>query len=154
MGENFFEATEQLQGDGWDAVMNYTGFADPILHWLSGYEQDAIHCDPVLKSDIPWDTKTMLQAWNENLASVPWQITLQQFNLLDSHDTPRLLTLLNGDKALSQLAAIAQFTFPGVPCLYYGDRLDSPTRKALTRATVSHGMKISGIRKVWTFTKS
>ena len=123
MGENFFEATEQLQGDGWDAVMNYTGFADPVLHWLTGYEQDALRCDAVLKTDIPWDTATMLQAWNENLASIPWQIALQQFNLLDSHDTPRLLTLLNGDKALSQLAAIAQFTFPGVPCLYYGDEI-------------------------------
>lgn len=123
MGENFFEATEQLQGDGWDAVMNYTGFADPVLHWLTGYEQDALRCDAVLKTDIPWDTATMLQAWNENLASIPWQIALQQFNLLDSHDTPRLLTLLNGDKALSQLAAITQFTFPGVPCLYYGDEI-------------------------------
>jgi alpha-glucosidase len=123
MAENFFEATEQLQGDGWDAVMNYTGFADPVLHWLMGYEQDALRCEVVLKTDIPWDTATMLQAWNENLASIPWQIALQQFNLLDSHDTPRLLTLLNGDKALSQMAAIAQFTFPGVPCLYYGDEI-------------------------------
>lgn len=123
MGENFFEATEQLQGDGWDAVMNYTGFADPILHWLTGYEQDALRCDAVLKIEIPWDTATMLQAWNENLASIPWQIALQQFNLLDSHDTPRLLNLLKGDKAFSQLAAIVQFTFPGVPCLYYGDEI-------------------------------
>jgi alpha-glucosidase len=123
MAENFYEATEQLQGDGWDAVMNYSGFADPILHWLTGYEQDALRCETVLTTDIPWDTATMLQAWNENLASIPWQIALQQFNLLDSHDTPRLLTLLYGDKALSQLAAIVQFTFPGVPCLYYGDEV-------------------------------
>lgn len=123
MGENFFEATDQLQGDGWDAVMNYTGFADPILHWLTSYEQDALRCDTVLKTEIPWDTQTMLEAWNENLASVPWQIALQQFNLLDSHDTPRLITLLNGDKTFSQLAAIVQFTFPGVPCLYYGDEI-------------------------------
>jgi len=123
IGENFFEATEQLQGNGWDAVMNYTGFADPILHWLKGYEQDALRCEAVLKTDIPWDTSTMLVAWNENLASIPWEIALQQFNLLDSHDTPRLLTLLHGDKALSRLAAIVQFTFPGVPCLYYGDEI-------------------------------
>ncbi len=123
MGENFFEATEQLQGDGWDAVMNYTGFADPILHWLMGYQQGALRCDAVLKTDLPWDTATMLQAWKENLASIPWQIAMQQFNLLDSHDTPRLLNLLKGDKAFSRLAAIVQFTFPGVPCLYYGDEI-------------------------------
>lgn len=123
VGENFFEASDQLQGDGWDAVMNYTGFADPILHWLTGFEQDALRCDTVLKTDIPWDTGTVLRTWNENLASIPWQIALQQFNLLDSHDTPRVLTLLNGDKTLSRLAAIVQFTFPGVPCLYYGDEI-------------------------------
>ena len=123
IGENFFEATDQLQGDGWDAVMNYTGFADPILHWLKGYKQGALRCEAVLKADLPWDTATMLQAWKENLASIPWQIALQQFNLLDSHDTSRLLTLLAGDKALSRLAAIVQFTFPGVPCLYYGDEI-------------------------------
>jgi len=34
-----------------------------------------------------------------------------------------LLTLLHGDKAHSRLAAIVQFTFPGVPCLYYGDEI-------------------------------
>ena len=123
MAENFFEATDQLQGDGWDAVMNYTGFADPLLHWLTGYKQDALRCDAVLKTDIPWETATMIQAWDENLAAIPWQIALQQFNLLDSHDTPRLLTRLNGDKTLSQLAAIVQFVFPGVPCLYYGDEI-------------------------------
>lgn len=123
MGENFFDAINQLQGDAWDAVMNYTGFADPILHWLTGFEQDALRCETVLKTDIPWDTATLLQAWHENLASIPWQIALQQFNLLDSHDTPRLLTVLHGDKALSRLAAIVQFTFPGVPCVYYGDEI-------------------------------
>jgi len=103
--------------------MNYTGFADPVLHWLKGYEQDALRCEAVLKADLPWDTATMLQAWNENLASIPWQIALQQFNLLDSHDTSRLLTLLDDNKTLSRLAAIVQFTFPGVPCLYYGDEI-------------------------------
>ena len=123
MGENFFEAADQLQGDGFDAVMNYTGFADPILHWLTGFEQDALRCDAILKTGIPWDTDTMLLAWNENLASIPWQIALQQFNLLDSHDTPRVLTMLKGDKVLSRLVAMVQFTFPGVPCMYYGDEI-------------------------------
>jgi len=28
-----------------------------------------------------------------------------------------------GDKQLLRLAAIIQFTFPGVPCLYYGDEI-------------------------------
>ncbi len=123
LAENFFEAADQLQGDGWDAVMNYTGFADPILHWLTGYDHVALGCDVVLKSDLRWDTATTARAWMENLAAIPWQIALQQFNLLGSHDTPRLLTRLHGDKTLSRLAAVVQFTFPGVPCVYYGDEI-------------------------------
>ena len=34
MGENFFDATSQLQGDCWDGVMNYSGFALPLGDWL------------------------------------------------------------------------------------------------------------------------
>ena len=123
LGENFFEAADQLQGDGWDGVMNYAGFADPILNWLKGPKQHALRCEPILESAVPWDTDALLRAWQENLASIPWQIALQQLNLLDSHDTPRLLTRLDGDKALCRLAAVVQFCFPGVPCLYYGDEI-------------------------------
>jgi len=43
--------------------------------------------------------------------------------LLDSHDTPRIRTLLGGNDRLHRLAAIIQFTFPGVPCVYYGDEV-------------------------------
>ncbi len=41
MGENFFDATGQLQGDQWDGVMNYGGFTHPLWFWLSGYSQGA-----------------------------------------------------------------------------------------------------------------
>ena len=123
LAENFFEAANQLQGDGWDAVMNYAGFTDPLLHWLTGYRQEALGCDVELHSELRWDTGTLVQAWQTNLAAIPWQIALQQFNLLDSHDTSRLLTRLHGNKELCRLAAVVQFTFPGVPCVYYGDEI-------------------------------
>ena len=88
LGENFFEAADQLQGDGWDGVMNYAGFADPILNWLKGPKQHALRCEPILESAVPWDTDALLPAWQENLASIPWQIALQQLNLLDSRHAP------------------------------------------------------------------
>ncbi len=31
LGENFFDGTAQLQGDGWDATMNYAGFTHAAL---------------------------------------------------------------------------------------------------------------------------
>jgi alpha-glucosidase len=61
--------------------------------------------------------------WQTFLAAVPWQVAIQQFNLLDSHDTPRVLTHLGGDIERLRLAAALLFTFPGVPCVYYGDEI-------------------------------
>ncbi|MDR2177883.1 MAG: glycoside hydrolase family 13 protein [Treponema sp.] len=42
------------------------------------------------------------------------------FNLLDSHDTPRTLTVAGGDKPALRNAFTMLFLLPGSPCLYYG----------------------------------
>lgn len=123
IGENFYEASSQLQGDGWDGVMNYSGFTNPLIYWLSGYYQDALGWNGELRSAEPWPTDILLKSWQDHLAAVPWQIALQQFNLLGSHDTPRIRTLLADNNVLHQLAVMIQFTFPGVPCIYYGDEI-------------------------------
>jgi alpha-glucosidase len=65
----------------------------------------------------------MAETWQMRLAGIPWAIARQQFNLLGSHDTVRLRTILQKNDALHRLAALLQFTFPGVPCLYYGDEI-------------------------------
>jgi cyclomaltodextrinase len=41
-------------------------------------------------------------------------------NLLDSHDTGRIMTLAGGDAALVVVALALLFTLPGAPCVYYG----------------------------------
>ncbi|MER3495887.1 MAG: hypothetical protein C4320_03220, partial [Armatimonadota bacterium] len=43
------------------------------------------------------------------------------FNILGSHDTERLRTVLGGSDAKHRLAAAIQFFSPGVPVIYYGD---------------------------------
>jgi glycosidase len=45
------------------------------------------------------------------------------FNLLDSHDTPRVLTAAGGDKLALRNAFTLLFLLPGSPCLYYGTEL-------------------------------
>ncbi len=52
-----------------------------------------------------------------------WQIQLTQLNLLGSHDTARLLTIADNDRASVELATLLLLTFPGAPCLYYGDEV-------------------------------
>jgi glycosidase len=42
-------------------------------------------------------------------------------NLIDSHDTKRALTDAGGDKNILRLLAVMQFTWPGLPTVYYGD---------------------------------
>ncbi len=44
------------------------------------------------------------------------------WNMLDSHDTERLASSIP-DKALRKLAVVLQFTFPGVPVIYYGTEI-------------------------------
>ncbi|WP_318765514.1 glycoside hydrolase family 13 protein [Lactiplantibacillus carotarum] len=42
------------------------------------------------------------------------------FNAIDTHDTPRLLTTLNGDVTKLKAALTLLMLLPGSPCLYYG----------------------------------
>jgi alpha-glucosidase len=115
MGEHFGEATRWLQGEQEDGAMNYYGFAHPVRAWLA--EQD-------LGGEPARLTTTELERWLTCArARVPYDNQLAQLSLIDSHDTSRLLTALGGDAARMQLAVVLLFTYPGVPCIYYGDEI-------------------------------
>ncbi len=119
-GENFFDGTPHLQGDELDATMNYQGFTIPLWRWLRGLE--------TASSDrwidhTPLPAEALAEQWTRFRAAVPWAVARQQFIQLGSHDTPRILTIAGGDKALLKLASTLLLTFPGVPCIYYGDEI-------------------------------
>ncbi len=44
-------------------------------------------------------------------------------NLISTHDSPRMLHLLSGDKSKLKLVTLLQFTLPGAPSVYYGDEV-------------------------------
>ncbi|MFR2689767.1 MAG: alpha-amylase family glycosyl hydrolase, partial [Enterococcus faecium] len=48
------------------------------------------------------------------------QVNEGTFNLLDSHDTARILTLCNGNKELMKSVMTFMFLQKGSPCIYYG----------------------------------
>lgn len=115
LGEHFSEATLWLQGDLEDGAMNYFGFAHPIRAFLAGLDikYQPIHIDAA-----------ELDAWlAEARSRIPYANQLCQLNLLGSHDTARFLTLVKGDRDLMSLALVLLFTYPGVPCVYYGDEI-------------------------------
>jgi glycosidase len=45
------------------------------------------------------------------------------FNLLDSHDTKRVMTMADNDKVKVKNAFLMLFLLPGSPCLYYGTEI-------------------------------
>jgi len=123
MGENFFDPTHQLQGDCWDGVMNYAGFAFPLRDWLGPVRIFVPGQTQWINTGNPLTTQALVDSWGAIRAAIPWVITCQQFNLIDSHDTPRALALLEGNRELFRLVVTLLFTYPGVPCVYYGDEI-------------------------------
>jgi alpha-glucosidase len=122
IGEHFYDGTAHLQGDELDATMNYQGFMFPLLQWLTDFDVENVwRRNWPDKQVLP--TEAMVAQWQTFLAVVPWQVAVQQFNLLGSHDTPRILTHLGEDITRMRLAAALLFTYPGVPCIYYGDEI-------------------------------
>jgi alpha-glucosidase len=115
LGEHFSEATRWLQGDQEDGAMNYHGFATPVWAWLAGLDVGALHARI--------STAQLAARLTSAIAPLPYTNQLAQLNLLGSHDTPRMLTRLQGDVGLMQVAMTLLFTRPGVPCLLYGDEI-------------------------------
>jgi len=123
LGENFFDGSSQLQGDRLDATMNYAGFTNPLLYWLDHF-QVSQHGEPKrVESKTSWSTEALIKTWQAYRASIPWVIARQQFNLLGSHDTARILHVVSGDPARNRLAVAFLLTYVGVPCVYYGDEI-------------------------------
>ncbi|HEV2579921.1 MAG TPA: maltodextrin glucosidase [Ktedonobacteraceae bacterium] len=122
IGENFYDGSPQLQGDELDATMNYRGFNVPLQQWLVGFDA-SLAWRPQLHDPVLLPTPALAEQWRAFMAAIPWQVAAQQFNLLGSHDTRRIQTVVGEDETLARLAALLLFTFPGTPSVYYGDEI-------------------------------
>jgi alpha-glucosidase len=120
MGENYFDGSHQLQGDQLDGTMNYSGLNIPLWRWLSGYQGVWQFSD---QYDAPLPSETLAEQTTLFRAAIPWVIATQQFNQLCSHDSVRILNIVKGDKARMKLGLSLLMTYPGVPCVYYGDEI-------------------------------
>ncbi len=106
-GEIWDDASSYLQGDEFDAVMNYR-FRDAVNSFVGQGRSsaDEFHRDMMrLFLDYPDQSVYTLQ------------------NLLGSHDTTRYMTLVDGDRARFKLSKFLQFTYFGAPMIYYGDEI-------------------------------
>jgi cyclomaltodextrinase / maltogenic alpha-amylase / neopullulanase len=124
VGEIWGDARRWLSGDQFDAVMNYL-FTKACLGFFSG--RRGINAGAVSGTGLnvidPLDAGAFKNTIEHILSLYPWQATLAQLNLLDSHDTARYLAITEGDVSSLKLAYLFQMTFPGAPCIYYGDEI-------------------------------
>jgi neopullulanase len=125
VGEIWHEAQRWLQGDQFDAVMNYE-MSKPLMAFTIGKHLDL----RVLHQQANYhgirhgiDAHEFANRIDHNLNLYRPDITYSQLNLLDSHDTPRFLSCASGDKDSLKLAWLFLFTYPGAPCIYYGDEV-------------------------------
>lgn len=107
LGEIWHDSMPWLQGDQFDAVMNYR-FTSAVNDFFA---KEIITADDFINEVT------------HVLMSYPMSVNEVAFNLLGSHDTPRILTIAGEDTAKLKLAYLFMFTFPGTPCLYYGDEI-------------------------------
>ncbi len=120
----YSERRQYLQGKELDSVMNYP-LKDAIISYVqSGNATQLRETIYMLIDNYPKETLDCLM------------------NILGTHDTPRILTVFGGKTCankdemavtfLSQkekiaarkklmMAAVLQFTLPGIPCIFYGD---------------------------------
>jgi cyclomaltodextrinase len=126
VGEVWRDARQWLQGDQFDGVMNYL-FAEAAIAFAAGprvlpEQVRGRSYDPI----PPLNGIGYADRIDRLLDLYPWEIQLTQLNLLDSHDSARLITIAGGDKASVRLATVLLMTFPGAPSIYYGDEIGLP----------------------------
>jgi glycosidase len=105
VGEIWDDPTPWIQGDKFDATMNYP-LRSEILEFVAWRKRNVDQIDANLS----------------NQRRSQGQATNGMFNILGSHDVERVRTLV-GSGAKQRVAALIQFTYPGAPVVYYGDEV-------------------------------
>lgn len=123
VAEIWEESPQWLQGDQFDAVMNYP-LNEALIKYVVG---DRTRREEVSdRAYQPWPAATAREFADRIdylFQLYPWPIQLAQLNLLDSHDTARFITIAGGDEGSVRLATLLLMTFPGAPSIYYGDEI-------------------------------
>jgi len=111
LGENWDDSTPWLRGDQFDAVMNYE-IAYPIWQFFG-----------IKKISQKLSAPSFMYKINKLLLQYPKTVSINMFNLVDSHDTMRIKTRVENNTEIVKLCYLFIFTFPGAPAIYYGDEI-------------------------------
>ncbi len=171
-------------GEVWEDASDKIAYSKR-REYLQGYELDSVMNYPLKNAIINFiqteNTAELTHTIRLLIDHYPKQTLDCLMNILGTHDTPRILTVLGGKicytkdemahesaylteieklSAIKKLkmAAILQFTLPGVPCVYYGDEngaegyIDPFCRRCfdwehLNKELIAYYQKLGGLRE-------
>lgn len=132
-------------GEVWEDASNKIAYSKR-RKYLQGHELDSVMNYPLKDAIISYvlsgNTKQLRETIDLLIDHYPKQTLDVLMNILGTHDTSRILTVLSGktcsnkdemavtflterEKASAKMklmmAAVLQFTLPGIPCIFYGD---------------------------------
>ena len=123
VGEVWNDSRRWLQGDMWDAVMNYQ-FTRSCVAFFIG---DRVDMGELQRTALYPAGEPGAEAFARSITGLlelyKPEITAVMLNLLGSHDTARFLSLARDDVSALRLATLFQMTYPGAPSIYYGDEI-------------------------------
>ena len=120
VAEHCYDAAGDLDGTGWHGVMAYQWFTRPLWGWLKGPEPRSLMAAVEL---IDLDGAAMVESMRHLAANVSWDARQASMTILDSHDTARFRTVVDGDPVRHLVGLVALFTMPGVPTLFAGSEM-------------------------------
>ncbi|WP_310605364.1 glycoside hydrolase family 13 protein [Anaerosporobacter sp.] len=107
IGEIMHMGNSFCKGDELDSTMNYP-FREAVLEFFALRKMSA---------------ENFIESLAIRQHSLRKDIHKQMLNLLDSHDTARFVTDASGQKGRLKLATVFQYTYLGIPYIYYGDEV-------------------------------
>lgn len=138
-----------LLGEVWEDASNKVSYGSRRQYFTGG-ELDSVMNYPFRRAIIDYvcgadDGRALAETVMTIAENYPRGVLGMLMNMLSTHDTPRILSVLSPekyprDKSLAagyrmsekargvaerrlRLAAFMQFTLPGMPCIYYGDEI-------------------------------
>jgi glycosidase len=109
IGENWDNSYPWIQGDQFDAVMNFE-----IMYRIWAFLGSNKYIDNLV------DLKGFISSLEEYFVMYPKTVYPNMFNFLDNHDTPRIINIMNENPDLTRLAFVLLMMMPGSPSIYYG----------------------------------
>lgn len=121
MAEHGHDASGDLLGDGWHGTMNYAGFTRQVWCWLRGPDFHETFLG--LPVEVPVISGGQAVAsFRAFHARIPWRSLVASWNILSSHDTARIRSVVGSRERQTAALALA-VGMPGVPMVFAGDEI-------------------------------